>query len=395
MNQLGQIFKEARMQSGKSIEDAVRETKIAKKYLIAIENEDFDIFPGETYLLGFLRNYAQFLGLDQDEMVVKYRDYKIQEQPAPIEQLTARPRNIRRSFLIVFVVLMIIGAVIYVIVGGKKKGEVAIKEKEQKGKPTEEVSAQKEKRDTVFEEEELTKDFKKGDVIKIPQKNRLHSISIDGLNENLKFSIGTIPFSLSTDEKVEIDFDRDGRKDLLIRINRIGEGVVNLTLKKLYKTELSDSDLIISQKDKGEDVTSEVREGPAAKEGPPEVVIIKESDLLSKVSVAPKTGFQIVSSYEKTDISTQVKVNSTTYFGYIIDEEEKQDALLKSGDELSFIAKDVLRIMVANARGIDLEINKIPIVLGENGQVTAKIVRWYRDSEDSDLYHLIIDDLEK
>lgn len=39
MNQLGPIFKEARVESGKSLDDAVKETKIAKKYLLAIENE--------------------------------------------------------------------------------------------------------------------------------------------------------------------------------------------------------------------------------------------------------------------------------------------------------------------------------------------------------------------
>jgi cytoskeleton protein RodZ len=65
MNQLGPLFRDARTRSGKSIDDAVRETKIAKKYLVAIENENFDVFPGETYLIGFIRNYSQFLGLDR------------------------------------------------------------------------------------------------------------------------------------------------------------------------------------------------------------------------------------------------------------------------------------------------------------------------------------------
>ncbi len=68
---------------------------------------------------------------------------------------------------------------------------------------------------------------------------------------------------------------------------------------------------------------------------------------------------------------------------------------MKGGDELSFTAKDVLRIMVANARGVEFQINGISLALGKNGEIIAKIVRWYRDSEDSDLYHLIIDDWEK
>ena len=51
--------------------------------------------------------------------------------------------------------------------------------------------------------------------------------------------------------------------------------------------------------------------------------------------------------------------------------------------------------MAANAKGIELEINNIPVTLGRGGEIVAKVIRWYRDAENSDLYHLIIDDLEK
>ncbi len=387
MNQIGPIFREARTRSGKTIDDATRETKIAKKYLNAIENENFDIFPGETYLIGFLRNYAQFLGLDSDEMVLKYKDYKIQEQPAPIEQLTARPKNTKKQFLIILVCIMIISTVLYVILSGEKGERRIAKETEKKVKQEKEHSVQQDTNIIVFEEEEVIKDFKKGDIIEFPLRNKKHSISIDGIDENLDLSIADIPFSLSTDEHMEIDFDRDGRKDLLIRANRLDEGAVNLTLKKLYKTKLLDKEISPLMEKKDED-----QESPSEH---PEVVIIKDDDLLSPVPVAPKTGFKIVSSYEKTDINMFVKTKSTTYFGYYIDDGNKEEALLKNGEELSVSAKDILRITAANAKGADIEINNIPVILGESRQVVAKVVRWYRDSENEDLYHLVIDDWEQ
>jgi cytoskeleton protein RodZ len=120
MNQIGPIFRDARTKSGKTIDEASRETKIAKKYLIGIENENFDNFPGETYLIGFIRNYAQFLGLDPDEMIRKYRDYKIQEQPAPIEQLTARPKSNRKYFVLALIVVIVITASLYFSLSGRK-----------------------------------------------------------------------------------------------------------------------------------------------------------------------------------------------------------------------------------------------------------------------------------
>jgi len=387
MNQIGPVFREARTRSGKTIDDATRETKIAKKYLNAIENENFDIFPGETYLIGFLRNYAQFLGLDPDEMVLKYKDYKIQEQPAPIEQLTARPKNKKKQFLIILVFIMIISTVLYVILSGEKGEREIAKETEKKVKQEKDLSVQQDTNIIVFEEEEVIKDFKKGDIIEFPLRNKKHSISIDGIDENLDLSIADIPFSLSTDEHMEIDFDRDGRKDLLIRANRFDEGAVNLTLKKLYKTNLLDKEISPLMEKKDED-----QERPSEH---PEVVIIKDDDLLSPVPVAPKTGFKIVSSYEKTDINMFVKTKSTIYFGYYIDDGNKEEALLKNGEELSVSAKDILRITAANAKGADIEINNIPVILGESRQVVAKVVRWYRDSENEDLYHLVIDDWEK
>ena len=386
MNQLGPIFKEARAESGKSIDDAVKETKIAKKYLLAIENENFDIFPGETYLIGFIRNYSQFLGLDPDEMVLKYKYYKIQEQPAPIEQLTAKTNTQKRFILIGIIFIIVVSSIVYILLTADRSKKVKLKEEEV---PQAEVEEEKEQKGTagliVFEEEEIIRDFVKGDVIEIPVKNSVHRISIDGIDENLEFSIEDIPFTLSTDERVEIDFDRDGRKDILLRTNRMGEGSVNLTLKKIFKTESSDLSIGLTDT---ETATAD------ATAGPPEVVIMKEDELFADIPVAPKSGFQIVSGYEKTDIKTAIRGVSTAYVAYDIDEGEKQEVLLRNGDELAFTSKDVVRIMAANARGIDIQINDVSVTLGKGGETVAKVVRWYRDSDDSDLYHLIIDDWE-
>ena len=383
MNQLGPLFREARIQSGKSIEDAVRETKIAKKYLVAIENEDFDIFPGETYLIGFLRNYAQFLGLEPDEMVIKYRDYKIQEQPAPIEQLVARPKNARRNILLTFVVLIVIGAALYIILGGKDNNEAG-EEKQKKARAAEQaekaVSAD-EARAIEFEEEEITRDFMSGEIISVSHKGRDHLISIDGIEEDLEFSISSIPFSLAADERVEIDFDRDGRKDLLIRTNMLGIDIVNLTIKRLYKAADGESEIAV-----GQDEVS-----PEAITGPPEVVIIKETDLASTGPIAPETGFQIVSGYEKTEISAIIRARATVYLGYYIDDEQKEEALLRAGDELALEAGETLRLTATNAEAAEMEINRVPVKLGASGATVVKLVRWYRDANDSELYHLIID----
>jgi transcriptional regulator with XRE-family HTH domain len=381
MDQLGSIFKEARAKTNKSLDDASRETKIAKKYLTAIENEEFDAFPGETYLIGFMRNYAQFLGLDPDEIVLKYKDYKIQEQPAPIEQLTARPKNTKR-YILVGIIFTVVVLVVVLSLGGK--GEKKRAAKAEKAEAKKGAAEQKGAKTFIFEEEEIIKDFSKNEIIEVPLKNEKYRIRVDEINDTLNFSIGSIPFSVTSSEKVEIDFDRDGRKDLFLKANQLGENRANITLKKLYRTELEGSELKSAEKT-----------GKQKPSGPPEVVIEAVEDTGGALPVAPKNGFQVLSGYERTDIAATVKATATTYFGYSLDGGGKKETVLRNGDQLALSAKEELKLLVANAQGIALEINKVAVPLGDRGQVVAKSVRWYRDAADKDLYYLVIGNIEE
>ena len=56
MESFGKLLREARERKNIDIETAANETVISKTYLQALEQEQLDIFPSETYLTGFLRN---------------------------------------------------------------------------------------------------------------------------------------------------------------------------------------------------------------------------------------------------------------------------------------------------------------------------------------------------
>jgi len=62
--EIGNSLREARLRQGLDLTRAETDTKIRSKYLQALEAERFDVLPGETYVKGFLRTYAEFLGLD-------------------------------------------------------------------------------------------------------------------------------------------------------------------------------------------------------------------------------------------------------------------------------------------------------------------------------------------
>ena len=73
MFEIGPSLREARLSRGVEIPDAERATKIRAKYLRALENEEWDLLPGPTYVKTFLRTYAETLGLDAKLLVEEYK----------------------------------------------------------------------------------------------------------------------------------------------------------------------------------------------------------------------------------------------------------------------------------------------------------------------------------
>jgi cytoskeleton protein RodZ len=72
MFEIGNSLREARLRQGLDFPEIEQATKIRPKYLRALEDEQFDILPGQTYVKGFLRAYSEYLGLDGQLYVDEY-----------------------------------------------------------------------------------------------------------------------------------------------------------------------------------------------------------------------------------------------------------------------------------------------------------------------------------
>jgi cytoskeleton protein RodZ len=96
--EIGSSLKEARVRQGLEFAEIETGTKIRGKYLHALEDEQFDVLPGETYIKGFLRTYAEYLGLDGQLYVDEFNSrYVAPEEIQPIRaRRTAQARNHRR-----------------------------------------------------------------------------------------------------------------------------------------------------------------------------------------------------------------------------------------------------------------------------------------------------------
>ena len=67
------MLREARMRAHIDISEIESETKIRAKYLRALENEEWNLLPGPTFVKSFLRTYAEALGLDAKLIVEEFK----------------------------------------------------------------------------------------------------------------------------------------------------------------------------------------------------------------------------------------------------------------------------------------------------------------------------------
>jgi cytoskeleton protein RodZ len=83
MADIGSTLRETRIREKIDITTVEQSTKIRTKYLRALENEEWAVLPGPTYVKSFLRTYAEFLGLDAHMLIEEYRARY--EQPEELE----------------------------------------------------------------------------------------------------------------------------------------------------------------------------------------------------------------------------------------------------------------------------------------------------------------------
>jgi len=98
MFDIGSSLREARLRQELDFPELEERTKIRPKYLRALEDERFDILPAPTYVRGFLRSYAEALGLDGQPFVDEYNSrFTVGEDDAPLRARSAPPLRRERA----------------------------------------------------------------------------------------------------------------------------------------------------------------------------------------------------------------------------------------------------------------------------------------------------------
>ncbi|CAM4238041.1 RodZ domain-containing protein [Paenibacillus tarimensis] len=123
MSELGNLLKKAREEKGYSLEDIQDLTKIRKRYLEAIEEGNYSVLPGNFYVRAFVKNYAETVGLDADEVLSMYQQEipSKASEPIPEQPIIQKRRSARSSDrfskwgfrIMMWSFLILIAAVVY------------------------------------------------------------------------------------------------------------------------------------------------------------------------------------------------------------------------------------------------------------------------------------------
>jgi Helix-turn-helix domain/RodZ C-terminal domain len=130
--EIGNSLREARVRKELDFPELEQGTKIRAKYLRALEDEAFETLPGPTYVKGFLRTYADYLGLDGqlyvDEYNVRYGngdevlERGVRSAPAPRPRQRQRRRRRKFESNVVWFTVVGIGVVAALVIAAWRFG---------------------------------------------------------------------------------------------------------------------------------------------------------------------------------------------------------------------------------------------------------------------------------
>ncbi|MBA2332358.1 MAG: helix-turn-helix domain-containing protein [Actinobacteria bacterium] len=127
MFEIGNSLREARLRQQLELPQAEHGTKIRAKYLRALEEDRFEVLPSHTYVKGFLRSYADYLGLDGQLYMDEYNsrfvagdeDLPLRTRRVPADR---RRRHDRRESRVVLLALVSIGILTALVIAAWRFG---------------------------------------------------------------------------------------------------------------------------------------------------------------------------------------------------------------------------------------------------------------------------------
>jgi len=366
MESVGSRLRQTREARGYTIEQIARDTHIAKRFLEALEDESFDVFPGDPYLLGFLRKYSEHLGLNSEETVALYHNMQLQEQPPPIDELIAK-----KPALPIGRVLIIVGAVLVVAIGvylflaSRTLGEGANADAGPREVPAPVAASDEPAREggTAMAGEIIEQRFVENETIEIQVQDDVYVIELDDISaEILTLSFEGREVEIPIAEEFPLDLNGDEQNDVRVLVRQLNADSTPPTA--------------VIRWDRG---TGSMAEIPAIQ--PPE----RSADtptVGSTIEPTRQERARVLAEFtDREEFTVEVRFEGYALFRYEADDEPRVEQYFQAGETFATSVRDRFQLWTSNAASTRLRVAGRDIQLGDSGEVTASLVTWVPDEE--------------
>ena len=360
MESLGNKLKNSREEKGYTLDFVSQETNISSRYLDALEKEEFSVFPGEPYLLGFLRNYGAYLDLNINELLSLYRSFKIQEQPVPVEALLKSPSKapaiLGRLAIVVLVLGLLGGGVFFFLNMVKTDGN-------------EEAAAIRIPQEYYMNTASLERRFYPGDSLLVPVGQDTYKIGLTALGDTVAISTPTGLVRLDLGQEASVDLGNDRITKLLISVADFSKNDSNAGALIHFDLQLP---------------------------------FTAETTLISDEEFSFETQSPVVllTSPNPYPFTLQAVFQGYCLFRWEILFEParagRNEQYFQQSNELSIQAQNGIRIGLSNAQAVRLQVigggRTVAFEAGGPGEVVVADLRWLRDEQSG--YRLVLSRLE-
>ncbi|MGA2547228.1 MAG: RodZ domain-containing protein [Rectinemataceae bacterium] len=370
MTPIGEQLRTARERKGLTLERVADDTNIAKRYLTGLETEDFTVFPGDPYVIGFLRNYAEYLGLPSDELVAAYKNMKIQEQPVPIQELI--PRRGPSPFVIG---ATIVGAAILMII-------VLVAVFGRRGHAGAEASTS---RHSAVEYRVEGSAFEKrlyvGDSLLVAYGNEKYKLVISRIDDAVTLETPVGATRLMLGEEGTIDLDRNNQPELKVLVSDLSKK--DPSKGAILRLEYSSPDAALKASAQtpipAADLSDQASASPAASATAAPTAPTPAAGALS----APSGKNVVLFESGKTPYPFVVSVTfrGSCMFRYEVDKRDRDERYYRKGETVTVNANNSLRLWASNAQTVKMTVQasggkSADLEIGGAGEVAVKRIAW-------------------
>ncbi|MBN2510107.1 MAG: helix-turn-helix domain-containing protein [Spirochaetales bacterium] len=367
MESIGDKLRQKREELSVSIDQVARDTNIAKAYLVALENEKFEEFPGETYLVGFLRNYSEYLGLNAEEVITLYKSFKIQEQPIPMDELLDS-RKIPWLFVgIIVSVIVILGAGGFLLFPDLFMQAPAVQTTGTEPAVSQPVQPQvNEPAGIVMDEDILEQRFEEGALIRFAKGNSIYEMRLSSIDTNVTIQSAGSEFILALGQEEMLDLDGSDGPDIYVLIRDIdGSAAVIRFDRQVIATAASGPE-------EGDSEQAAAGDEPAA--GESEQTTTEAGT--AQIAAREKSPFVIMKASKAEPFTLMIHFRGYCLCRYELDDKTREERYYKKDDVLKLDAMKQVRVWLSNGGNAAAKISGNAVEFGRPGEVSTGIIRW-------------------